>query len=263
MACRMNALKRPVQTLFKTLSLGTLSLGKYRMDAGESSGFTRMFTIKKNGMDFVAQIRVRPGNPAVKLEIFNDSYFDEFEQPEAAVLDGLARKVLAQVSKDNALPEGALSLIQEYLEELDSSEVEVADETYAERDLDAIFARFNNEYFDNRIQAKIMWGRDVKSRNKSGFRYGSYDEGKKLIRIHPRLKQDFVPLSVLELTVYHEMCHQFAPSFKKNGTWQSHHPEFKKKEREYKNFKEARHWEKHNWHRLLLPSSEHAEAVTA
>ena len=121
----------------------------------------------------------------------------------------------------------------------------------------------NQEYFSNQVQAKIMWGRDVKSRNKSGFRYGSYDEGKKIIRIHPRLKQDFVPLCVLELTVYHEMCHQFAPSFKKNGTWQSHHPEFKKKEREYKDFKEARKWEKHNWHRLLLPSEENARTGTS
>ncbi len=263
MACLMNVLKVPVQTLFKTLSLGTLSLGKYRMDAGESSGFTRMFTIKKSGMDFVAQVRVRPGNPAVKVEVFNESYFNEFEQPQSAVLDNLARQVLGQVTQDEALSETASTLIQEYIEELDSSEEEEVVETFFERDLDKLFECFNKEYFDNRIQAKIMWGRDVKSHNKSGFRYGSYDEGKKLIRIHPRLKQDFVPLCVLELTVYHEMCHQFVPSFKKNGTWQSHHPEFKKKEREYKNFKEARNWEKHNWHRLLLPSSEHAETVTA
>jgi hypothetical protein len=59
------------------------------------------------------------------------------------------------------------------------------------------------------------------------------------------------------------MCHQFVPSYKRNGTWQSHHPEFKKKEREYKNFKDARNWEKHNWHRLLLPSVENAESAIA
>ena len=128
---------------------------------------------------------------------------------------------------------------------------------------DLAFERFNDEYFSNQIQAKIRWGRNIKSRNKSGFRYGSYDEQKKVIRIHPRLKQNFVPICVLELTIYHEMCHQYAPSYKRNGTWQSHHPEFKKKEREYKNFKEARKWEKHNWHRLLLPSEENSEPVIA
>jgi hypothetical protein len=267
MAFLMNSLKVPVQTLVKTLSLGTLSLGKCRMETGESSGLTRMFTLKKNGMDYVGQVRVRPGDPAVRIEVFNENYFEEFDQPESAVLDNLCRKVLKQVSKSKELPETVSTLIQEYFEEQEMKEEEETEETAVEtvneRDLDKIFQCLNQEYFQNKIQAKIMWGRDVKSHNKSGFRYGSYDEGKKLIRIHPRLKQDFVPQSVLELTVYHEMCHQFAPSYKKNGTWQSHHPEFKKKEREYKNFKDARNWEKHNWHRLLLPSSENAEPVIA
>lgn len=261
----MNSLKAQVQTLVKTLNLGTLSLGKCRMDAGEPAALTRMFTLKKNGMDYVGQVRVRPGDPAVRIEVFNEHYFEEFDQPESAVLDNLTGKVLGQLLKDKELPEEVKTPILEHIEELESSgekEEEVI-ESGNERDLDKIFERLNQEYFSDRIQAKVMWGRDVKSRNKSGFRYGSYDEGKKLIRIHPRLKQDFVPLCVLELTVYHEMCHQFAPSYKKNGTWQSHHPEFKKKEREYKEFKDARSWEKHNWHRLLLPAEENTELVTA
>ncbi len=260
----MNSLKAPVQALVKTLNLGTLSLGKCRMDAGEPAALTRMFTLKKNGMDFVGQVRVRPGDPAVRIEVFNENYFDEFDQPESAVLDNLAGKVLGRLLKDKELPEAVKSPIREYIEEQESSgEKEEVIEPGNERDLDKIFERLNQEYFSDRIKAKVMWGRDVKSRNKSGFRYGSYDEGKKLIRIHPRLKQDFVPLCVLELTVYHEMCHQFAPSYKRNGTWQSHHPEFKKKEREYKDFKDARNWEKHNWHRLLLPAEENAELVIA
>ena len=262
MACLMNSLNVPVQNLVKTLTLGTLSLGKCRVDVGESAGLTRMFTLKKSGMDYVGQVRVRPGDPAVRIEVFNESYFEEFDQPESAVLDNLARKVLKQVTKDKDLPEGVKTLIGEYFEEQEMKEDEEESivELVDERDLGKIFERLNQEYFNNRIQAEIRWGRDVKSHNKSGFRYGSYDEGKKLIRIHPRLKQDFVPQCVLELTVYHEMCHQFAPSYKRNGTWQSHHPEFKKKEREFKDFKDARNWEKHNWHRLLLPSTDTAKS---
>jgi predicted SprT family Zn-dependent metalloprotease len=254
MACLMNSLKVPVQTLVKTLNFGTLSLGKCRLDAGDSTALSRMFTLKKNGMDYVGQVRVRPGSPAVRIEVFNESYFEEFDQSEAAVLSNLAAKVLGRLLKDKELPEAVKTPILEYIED---------QEPVSEEDLDRIYERLNQEYFDDKVQAKIMWGRDVKSRNKSGFRYGSYDEGKKLIRIHPRLKQDFVPQCVLELTVYHEMCHQFVPSYKKNGTWQSHHPEFKRKEREFKDFKDARNWEKHNWHRLLLPSEENAELVTA
>jgi predicted SprT family Zn-dependent metalloprotease len=264
MACPMNSLKVPVQTLVKTLNFGTLSLGKCRLDAGDPAALSRMFTLKKNGMDFVGQVRVRPGSPAVRIEVFNESYFEDFDQSEAAVLSNLTAKVLGRLFKDKELPEAVKTLILEYIEGQESvSEEEIVPIAVEERDLDKIFERLNQEYFDDKVQAKVMWGRDVKSRNKSGFRYGSYDEGKKLIRIHPRLKQDFVPQCVLELTVYHEMCHQFVPSYKKNGTWQSHHPEFKRKEREFKGFKDARNWEKHNWHRLLLPSEENTELVTA
>ena len=264
MACLMNSLKVPVQTLVKTLNFGTLSLGKCRLDAGDPAALSRMFTLKKNGMDYVGQVRVRPGSPAVRIEVFNESYFEDFDQSEAAVLSNLTTKVLGRLLKDKELPEAVKTPILEYIEDQEPvSEEEIVPIAVDERDLDKIFERLNQEYFDDKVQAKIMWGRDVKSRNKSGFRYGSYDEGKKLIRIHPRLKQDFVPQCVLELTVYHEMCHQFVPSYKKNGTWQSHHPEFKRKEREFKGFKDARNWEKHNWHRLLLPSEENAELVTA
>ena len=145
-----------------------------------------MFTLKKNGMDYVGQVRVRPGVLPVRIEVFNENFFEEFDQPESAVLDNLAGKVLKQVKKDKTLPESVKTLIDEYFEEQESrEEQEEVVETVNERDLDIIFERLNQEYFNNRIQAKIMWGRDVKSHNKSGFRYGSYDEGKKLIRVHP------------------------------------------------------------------------------
>jgi predicted SprT family Zn-dependent metalloprotease len=264
MACLMNSLKVPVQTLVKTLNFGALSLGKCRLDAGDPASLSCMFTLKKNGMDYVGQVRVRPVTPTVRIEVFNENYFEEFDQSEVAVLKNLAAKVLGRLLKDKELPAAVKTLILEYFEDQEPvSEEEIVPIAVNERDLDKIFERLNQEYFYDKVQAKIMWGRDVKSRNKSGFRYGSYDEGKKLIRIHPRLKQDFVPPCVLELTVYHEMCHQFSPSYKKNGSWQSHHPEFKRKEREFKGFKDARNWEKHNWHRLLLPSEENAELVTA
>ena len=148
-------------------------------------------------------------------------------------------------------------------QELESNQTEISKQILEEgdRDINSIFDRLNDEYFNGKIKATVKWGRDVKTKNKTGFRYGSYDENKKLIRVHPRLKQDFVPVHVLELTIYHEMCHQFAPSYKKNGSWQSHHPEFKKKEKEYKNFKEARNWEKNNWHKLLLPTNEESAAL--
>jgi len=95
----------------------------------------------------------------------------------------------------------------------------------------------------------------VNKKNLTSFRFGSYDPEKKLIRIHPRLQQYFVPLSVLELTVYHEMCHQWAPMKRKKGMWVAHHPQFKRKEREYCFYDEALSWEKKNWKKLMGPTS--------
>ena len=265
MAYLMKSLKVPVQTLVKAINLGILSLGKCQVDKVDLASLSQMFTLKKKSMDYVGQVKVRPGSTPVRIEVFNESYFKEFDQPETTVRDYLTEKVLGRLLKDKELPEEAKTLIHEHIEcqQHLSKKKETVLISSHDRDLDKIFERFNDEYFSNQIQAKIRWGRDIKSRNKSGFRYGSYDEQKKVIRIHPRLKQNFVPICVLELTIYHEMCHQYAPSYKRNGPRQSQHPEFKKKEREYKNFKEARKWEKHNWHRLLLPSEENSEPVIA
>ncbi len=102
----------------------------------------------------------------------------------------------------------------------------------------------------------VEWGKDSKTPNRRSFSFGSYDARKKLIRLHPRLKQEFVPFTVLELTIYHEMCHQFLPPVKRNGAWQTHNKQFKLKEREYRNYREAMAWEKANWAKLLAPIKE-------
>ena len=258
MAPLMNQAQIPVQNLLKSLSLGTLSLGTSRKEAQDN--LVRMFTLKKNGMEYVGQLRISPEEPIVKIEVFNKNYFEDFEQPQSKVLENLTQKVLDKVKKESEVSDSIKAFIKDFneLQELESNQTEISEQILEEggRDINAIFDRLNDEYFNGKIKATVKWGRDVKTKNKTGFRYGSYDENKKLIRVHPRLKQDFVPVHVLELTIYHEMCHQFAPSYKKNGSWQSHHPEFKKKEKEYKNFKEARNWEKNNWHKLLLPANE-------
>ena len=251
----MNQPQIPVQNLLKSLSLGTLSLGTSRKEAQDN--LVRMFTLKKNGMEYVGQLRISPEDPIVKIEVFNKNYFEDFEQPQSKVLENLTQKVLDKVKKESEVSDSIKAFIKGFneLQEFESNQTKISEQIIEEgdRDINAIFDRLNDEYFYGKIKATVKWGRDVKTKNKTGFRYGSYDETKKLIRVHPRLKQDFVPVHVLELTIYHEMCHQFAPSYKKNGSWQSHHPEFKKKEKEYKNFKDARNWEKNNWHKLLLP----------
>ena len=256
----MNQIRIPVQNLLKTFAFGKLIIGDNRKGNQETSQLTRMFTLKKNNMEYVGQLRISPEEPTVKVEIFNETYFDLFDQPKSAVLENLTQKVLSRIKKENEISDSIKALMKDYAESQRLSEVESRSIEQnipeGEKDIDAMFDRLNQEYFNGKIQASVKWGRDVKTKNKRGFCYGSYDENKKLIRLHPRLKQSFVPFYVLEFTLYHEMCHQFAPSYKRNGSWQSHHPEFKKKEKEYRNFKDACNWEKNNWHKLLLPANQ-------
>ena len=63
-----------------------------------------MFDNKKNGMEYVGQLRISPEEPIVKIEVFNKNYFEDFKQPQSAVLENLTQKVLDKVKKEIAQP---------------------------------------------------------------------------------------------------------------------------------------------------------------
>ncbi len=229
--------------------------------SGPASVYTRVFRCRKKGFDYLGQVKIQKDVPKLRVEIFNENYFGHFESGKNEVLDELETVILRRLMRDGDLPPGYKPLIQSFLQAKIRPPVETfpAEELKGNQngfDLQEIFDRLNAEYFDNKIRAGVGWGRDSKKKNRSAFRFGSYDRGKRLIRIHPRLNQEFVPLPVVELTVYHEMCHQWAPSVKRNGVWRDHHADFKKKEKEYRFYQEARCWEKQNWKNFLTPIEE-------
>jgi len=143
----MNQTRIPVQNLIKTFSLGTLSLGANRNGTQES--LTRMFILKKNGMEYVGQLRVSPDAPVVKIEVFNENYFDEFEQPQSAVLENLTQKVLSKVKKESETPESVKELIKDFTEIRELEDIEsVFFEPILqaeERDIDVMFGRLNRD----------------------------------------------------------------------------------------------------------------------
>jgi len=254
--------------------------------------YTRVFRCRKKGFDYLGQVRIQKDAPKIRVEIFNENYFSHFESGKNEVMDVLETVILRRLMSDG--DPGYKTLILSFLEAKIRSPVKPFPDKGGEHctstisshhsflprgekvlsssplmeerievrrdvngfDLQEIFDRLNAEYFDNKIQAEVGWGRDSKKRNRRAFRFGSYDCFKRLIRIHPRLNQEFVPFLVVELTVYHEMCHQWAPSVKRNGVWRDHHADFKKKEKEYRFYQKARSWEKQNWKKLLQPISE-------
>jgi predicted SprT family Zn-dependent metalloprotease len=241
----------------KNIQQGVLSFGPGVEKTHPAAVFTRVFRCRKNGFDYLGQVQIQQAGPKLRVEIFNENYFSHFEDEKNTVLSFLKTLVLGRLMKDGNCPSGYKVFILSFLK----PKVEVFSRTVGERsangfDLQEIFDRLNGEYFDGKIQAEIGWGRDSKKKNLRAFRFGSYDRAKKLIRLHPRLNQEFVPFSVVELTVYHEMCHQWVPSVKRNGVWRDHHSEFKAKEKEYRFYQEARRWEKQNWKKFLNPITE-------
>jgi hypothetical protein len=249
----------------KKLQQGALSFGQGMEKIHPAVVYTRVFRCRKNGLDYLGQVQIEPDGPRVRVEIFNENYFSHFEDEIKVVLESLKAVVLRQLMKE--VDSEFKNLIRSFLELKVQPQVEAFPETEVRKsengfDLEEIFDRLNAEYFDNKIQAGIGWGRDSKKKNRSGFRFGSYDRAKKLIRIHPRLNQEFVLFPVVELTVYHEMCHQWAPSVKRNGVWRDHHADFKAKEKEYRFYQEARRWEKLNWKKFLNPIPEKHSSLT-
>jgi len=118
-------------------------------------------------------------------------------------------------------------------------------------DLAEMYARLNGQFFGERIEARIGWGRRAPDRRRRSIKMGVYLHDQRLIRIHPALDDARVP----ELVVFHEMLHQaIPPQGGEDGRRCVHGPEFRAAERRFPGFEEARAWEKAHLHLLLRKS---------
>ena len=240
----------------KPLRLGSVVFSTSREVSRNIKIYSRLFRCRKDGFDYMGQIKIDLQSFIVKVEVFNKNYFNYFNVSLSNVTLALEKilftKLLLEKSIPEILRETAFSLLKN--NEVEREQPPNLDLIKDHKvNLEEIFNKLNTKYFKSEIKATIKWGKKVNKKNLTSFRFGSYDPKKKLIRIHPRLQQDFVPISVLELTVYHEMCHQWAPIRRERGMWIAHHPQFKEKEREYSFYNEARSWEKDNWKKLMRP----------
>jgi len=65
----------------------------------------------------------------------------------------------------------------------------------ANHDLVVLFTAVNEQHFGGTITARVTWGRmpTILPKRRRSIRFGSYNPGQNLIRIHPLLDQEFVP----------------------------------------------------------------------
>jgi hypothetical protein len=120
-------------------------------------------------------------------------------------------------------------------------------------DLRKIFDRLNARHFSGRLRGyKVVWGQWRKKRPKEYFVFGTIQEEDRVIRINPRLDQEWVPLWFLQYVLYHEMLHSVVPDeIGPSGRRRVHTEEFNRRERVFPGYRRARRWEEENLARFL------------
>lgn len=112
-------------------------------------------------------------------------------------------------------------------------------------DLQEVFDRMNL-LLEQPIQGVTIGWSNRKSRGKfNSITFGTYDKHCRQIRINRILDDVGVPRYFLEFIVYHEMLHDVCPSYvDSKGRCYVHTREFRKKEKQFPQFLEAKTWEK-------------------
>lgn len=123
-------------------------------------------------------------------------------------------------------------------------------------DLGAIMRDLVDLYFGGALDVRITWGRDrtgPRSKKRRSIQLGLYTPEERLIRIHPRLDQAWVPRFFVESIVFHELLHHVTPPVHAGGRRCVHTRAFKQRERLFPHYDLARLWEAQNLDRLLAP----------
>ncbi|NNM44096.1 MAG: hypothetical protein HKM07_07100 [Chlamydiae bacterium] len=116
-----------------------------------------------------------------------------------------------------------------------------------------MYEELNVEYFQNKVNASIVWFGDKHKRSTRRKILGSYDISQNKIKINRILDHSDVPYFFVSFIIFHEMLHSvYPPKRGKRGRWQIHHREFKQNEKNFSEYARAKAWEKANKHRFLV-----------
>jgi hypothetical protein len=117
--------------------------------------------------------------------------------------------------------------------------------------LQEIFNRLNQQYFEGTLQAQITWGPAVFRAQQRSIKMGSFAVEDRIIRVHPALDRADVPLFFVEWIVFHEMLHGRHEIRRKGRRRCFHPPEFLAEERGFADYERASAWEAGNVDRLF------------
>jgi hypothetical protein len=103
-----------------------------------------------------------------------------------------------------------------------------------------LYQKINQQYFEGQLDLKITWVGNRESKPRRRVLFGSYDQEKKLIKIHRRLDQAHVPEYFIAYVIYHEMLHHVLPPiFVSRRRRKIHHPAFIQREKQFQDYELA------------------------
>lgn len=112
-------------------------------------------------------------------------------------------------------------------------------------DLNRIYLEVKKDFFPADFEVQIGWSETARVKKFRSMTFGTYDRHRHQIRIHPLLDDTEVPLYFLQFLVYHEMLHAVCPSIiDKRGFCRSHTAEFRRLEKKFPHYIEAKKWER-------------------
>lgn len=117
--------------------------------------------------------------------------------------------------------------------------------TGAHYNLQEIYDKLNEEYFEKKLSLAITWFGSSDRSAKRRRLLGSYQQKNRLIKIHRLLDNERFPHYFVSYVIYHEMLHHECPP-RKRGKRRIHHDVFKEREKKFKEYALAKKWEKEN-----------------
>lgn len=132
----------------------------------------------------------------------------------------------------------------DYSHKLDLSQLSMRGKVF---DLEKIYLGLNREYFESPLGLRITWFGEGRRRLRKKVTFGLYHDPLRLIKINRLLDDHYFPNFFVSYVIYHEMLHFVCPaSFDLNGHKAIHSKEFKRRESEFKHFKQAQQWIRDN-----------------
>jgi len=119
--------------------------------------------------------------------------------------------------------------------------------------LQQIFDALQQEYFGRPLPLYVTWYGDANKKYRSGINLGLYSDPLKLIKIHRVLDSIDVPESVVRFVLYHEMLHYLHPPIvTDSGRSILHTPDFKKSEKQFREYRKATNWINKQKHHFFI-----------